>query len=244
MLTILLHGGFTDMSNEKPIINVPIRENRNELYAIAKIAMKRLDKENGMVSDEFAPIITVAYRCMESFIKHVAEHKSETRPSTINFFDLFRLGVTYEKSADGEKDGSYTPTIELSESLTKSVLSSTLLTRNIVNNEDDNVIIIEPNEDLKDIEKIRNNVWEILKSEHTIDTLNGAVATTFAVVMIEELWNWLIKNHIPGNDLSINFCQLMEFGITYEDDVMQTFVNPGQEMKLITKNDRETEVED
>jgi hypothetical protein len=228
--------------NEKPIINVPIRENRDELTAIAKIAMKRLENENGILSAQHAPIITIAYRSIEAFIKRVAENKSETRPSSLNFFDIFTLGVTYEPSDDGEKDGNYNPSIELNEKVAKNVVDGVLLTRNI-KNEEEEVILIEPSEGLKDIEKIRNDVETILEKEHFILTGNGSIATTVAVVMIEELWNWLIKNHVPGNDISINFCQLIEFGITYEDDVMQAFIAPGQEMKLITKNDSQTEEE-
>lgn len=226
--------------NEKPVINVPIRENRDEIVAISKAATKRLEQENGMVSSSHAVVVTIAYRAIEAFIRHVSENKSETEVSKINFFDLFEFSITYEPSEDGEKDGNYTPAIKIYPSVMNNITKGIFLDRGLGDSSDE-TITIEPTENLKEIEKIRNDVFDILQHSNFIMTGNGAVATTFAVVMIEELWNWIIKNHVAGNDLSINFCQLFEIGLSYENDVLKPFIAPGQLMKLMAKGDDSTE---
>jgi hypothetical protein len=224
-------------------IYVPLRESRDNIEKIAAKALARLTDECYIVIGVPSAAYTVAYRCLETAIRFVAEKKSEAETYVLNFYDLFDIGVSYMATDEAEKDGNYTPIFTLRPNVAEKIKKNENINRGFGINTDEITKYIQYKENSSEITQILNRSVKILDESNKIACGQANVAGTITAVFFEEVLNWMATNMVHGEDISINFVHLVEFGITYEDNTITPYAVPGQEMKLIIKNDSETEEE-
>ena len=219
---------------------IPVRENKEEIFEIAKKAVKVLEEENNIKVPDPEVVWTIAYKSLEELVKWVSE-KADGDTNIINFFDLFDIGVTYRDSDEAEKGGNLTPFIQLNEEVVTNIKSGVKLIEKKENKDEMSSIFVKATRDAEELYKIGEAIADIIDTNNNIECSNGQSPLTITVVFVREVYNWLVKNHKTGTDLIINFCQLIDFGLVYlEEEVTPTIV-AGQEFKLIIKNDDETE---
>jgi hypothetical protein len=220
---------------------IPIRENLRELELIDTIARLRLERDHNIVIEDTGLVITIAYRFLELATKLVASKKNDKSDYKLNVLSLFEIGATYMETQEAEKFGNYNPIVSFLDDVKEKIIKKEKLSRVFDKRDDDRVSVIKPTVAVSELGDVAIDTVDVLLHENRIDIKSGEVIITITIVFLEELINWLMDNHIPGNDLVISFSQLVEFGISYEDDTLFPFITPGQEMKLIIKNDEDTE---
>jgi hypothetical protein len=109
-------------------------------------------------------------------------------------------------------------------------------------------ILIEIVDNEKEIGKICENTSIILEEKNRIKIPRADAIATIAYQFILETMNYLNKNKQVGKDTEINMMQLFDIGIshqTVEDGEKEgnfvPFIRPGQEFKLLVKDDSITE---
>lgn len=108
--------------------------------------------------------------------------------------------------------------------------------------------LIEIRNNEKEITKIAENAMRVLKDEHSITISHGAAIPTVAYAFLREAVAYLNNNKTLGGDTEINLFQLMDIGISHRENEdgekegnFTPYINPGQEFKLLVKDDGETE---
>lgn len=222
-------------------MNIPIKENLKEITEVAEKAILRLEREYAIVCGaDIEPIIRIAFTHLDQAVKYIAENRSDNKDgivSSLNYYNLFTMGVSYREIADGEKEGNYTPFVKLSDYVINAFNKGESITREY---EPGVPSVIKPSDDVNVLEKIGVLTYNCLKED--VDTRRGAIASSIAVIFFEELLNWLMVNHVTGEETIIGFSHI-EFGVAYEDDKMLPFAAPKITMKTGTKNDDDTEDE-
>lgn len=111
-----------------------------------------------------------------------------------------------------------------------------------------NAKLIEIRENEKDILKISEKAGKYLESEHNIGISHPQAIATIAYGFLREAIAYVNENKAPGTDFSINLMQLIDLGVTHrENDEAEKegnytpYAAPGQEFKLLVKDDDETE---
>lgn len=109
--------------------------------------------------------------------------------------------------------------------------------------------LIEIRDDKKPIGEISEKTQKILAQEHHIKISLAEAIPTIAYVFLREAINYLNKNKASGQDVEINLMQLFDMGISFRESDGEKegnftpYLTPGQEFKLLVKNDEATEDE-
>ncbi len=110
------------------------------------------------------------------------------------------------------------------------------------------VRVIELRENREDIMKICDDTGEFLNREFNIDITNTEVYATIVYGFLRCAIEHLNKIKSQDKDVEINMMQLFDLGISYRenDDAEKEgnyapYLTPGQEMKLLVKDDNDTE---
>lgn len=87
-----------------------IKENRKEIMEIAEATQKSLSEDFNITITRAEGIPTIA----AEFVKHMWEFLNKNKNANgpdieINFLNMFQAGVSHLETADGEKDGNFTP---------------------------------------------------------------------------------------------------------------------------------------
>jgi hypothetical protein len=115
----------------------------------------------------------------------------------------------------------------------------------------DNARLVEIRENEKEIMKIALKAQTVLTEENNISISHAEAIPSIAYVFMKEMIGYLNEHKSAGTDVEINFMQLMDIGISHRenDDAEKEgnftpFVRPGQEFKLLIKDDNATEDEE
>ena len=110
------------------------------------------------------------------------------------------------------------------------------------------VKLIEIRENEKEILKIAEATAAYLEAEHNIIFSHANAIPTFAYAFLRQAIEHINQNKAAGTDYSLNIMQLLDLGVSYrENDEAEKEGNytpyaiPGQEFKLLVKNDDDTE---
>jgi hypothetical protein len=108
--------------------------------------------------------------------------------------------------------------------------------------------LIEIRENEKEILKIAEKAAKYLESENNIVVSHAQAIPTIAYGFLREAINYLNEQKAAGSDIELNLMQLIDLGISYrENDEAEKegnftpYAAPGQEFKLLVKDDAETE---
>lgn len=111
-----------------------------------------------------------------------------------------------------------------------------------------NAILIEVRENESEIAAISEAAAKILQSEHNIKFSNPVGLPTVVYTFLKATMQHLAQNKTEGEDSEINLFQLLDIGISYregedgeKDGNFTPYAVPGQEFKLIVKDDENTE---
>ena len=87
-------------------------QEKKAIEEIAKIAQKVLKDERKINVSMYEAVPTIAYEVMYAIIQYLEKNKKADEDISVNFMNLFELGVTYRGSDDGEKEGNFTPYVQ------------------------------------------------------------------------------------------------------------------------------------
>lgn len=87
-------------------------QEKKAIEEIAKIAQKVLRDERKINITMHEAIPTIAYEVLYATIQFLEKNKKADEDISVNFMNLFELGVTYRGSEDGEKEGNFTPYLQ------------------------------------------------------------------------------------------------------------------------------------
>lgn len=111
-----------------------------------------------------------------------------------------------------------------------------------------NFIPVEVRDNVEEIKKIAQRAQILLDEEHNINIPLPEAVPTIAYVFMKSAIMYLNENKEKGTDISLNLMQLMDIGITYrgndeaeKDGNFTPSLVPGQEFKLLIKDDGDTE---
>jgi hypothetical protein len=114
----------------------------------------------------------------------------------------------------------------------------------------DKARVIEIRQNEKEITKISDRAQKLLDEEYHIVISHAQAIPTIVYAFMKETVNFLNQNKSAGNDIEINLMQLLDLGISHResDDAEKEgnftpYARPGQEFKLLVKDDEETEAE-
>jgi len=115
----------------------------------------------------------------------------------------------------------------------------------------EDAVFLEIRENQKEINKICERAHKALISEHNINVTHAPAIATIAYRFLQQTIAYLNEKKTPGEDISVNVMQLFDMGISYRenDEGEKTgnftpYMIPGQEYKLMVKDDGETEDEE
>jgi uncharacterized protein (DUF2164 family) len=110
--------------------------------------------------------------------------------------------------------------------------------------------LVEIRENEKEIKKIAERAQKYLDSEHNIEINHAEAIPTFVYVFLREAVNFLNEKKAAGQDVEINLMQLLHLGVSYRENEeaekegnYTPYALPGQEFKLLVKDDADTEEE-
>lgn len=110
--------------------------------------------------------------------------------------------------------------------------------------------LIEIREDSKEIMEIAEAAHKYLYAEHNINLEPSKAIPTIAYAFLRQTIEFINEKKAPDTDYSINLMQLLDIGISHrsnEDAEKEgnytPYARPGQEFKLLVKDDNETETE-
>lgn len=109
-------------------------------------------------------------------------------------------------------------------------------------------VYVEIQDNQKEITKIAERAGKYLAAEHNISIDPVMAIPTIAYVFFREMILFVNENKSAGHDYSIDFLKLAEIGVSHrmneegeKEGNYVPFITPGQEMKLLVKDDGETE---
>lgn len=207
---------------------IEIRENEKDILKICDAAAQRLDREESIQVTPSAGLATTAYVYLREAINSVSAKKSSGSENELDVMGLFVLGVTYRENEEAEKEGNYTPYIKPSTQF------------ELLVNEGK---IVEPKEFTKEEIKVGEAAYRVMKLDRGIDGNDAATVSKMARSFFVELILYLNENRSKEEDFEINLLQLADIGIVYdiENEKFVAVARPGQEYKLLVKDDDSTE---
>lgn len=108
--------------------------------------------------------------------------------------------------------------------------------------------LIEIRENQTEIMNIAKYAQKYLEAENNIHVTHHEVIPTIAFAFFRGMIDHLNQNKTPGRDVEINVLDLFDIGIAYRENEeaekegnFTPFMRPGQEFKLLVKDDDQTE---
>jgi len=115
----------------------------------------------------------------------------------------------------------------------------------------EDAVFLEIRENQKEIAKICDRANKALISEHNINVTHAPAIATISYRFLQQAIAYLNEKKTAGEDISINLMQLFDMGISYRENDegekvgnFTPFLIPGQEFKLMVKDDGVTEDEE
>lgn len=112
----------------------------------------------------------------------------------------------------------------------------------------DNANLIDIRKNKKEIMEAARITAEKLDRENNITITVSDAIPTIAYEFIKNLFDIVVKNKSMTTDIEIDFAGLMDIGVSYRDGEdgekdgnFTPYLNAGQEFKLMTKSDDESE---
>lgn len=91
-------------------MTIEVRKDADKIQQITNIALELMQTEFGIKLKSNAEVIpTMFYCCLKAAATVVSSEKSEEGASSIDLFNLIEIGVVYDESEDGEKEGNFVP---------------------------------------------------------------------------------------------------------------------------------------
>jgi hypothetical protein len=111
-----------------------------------------------------------------------------------------------------------------------------------------NAKLIEIRENEKEILKIAEKASKYLEAEHNIVISHAQAIPTIAYGFLREAIQHINEHKAAGTDYELNLMQLIDLGVSHrENDEAEKegnytpYARPGQEFKLLVKDDDDTE---
>lgn len=108
--------------------------------------------------------------------------------------------------------------------------------------------LIELRQNEKEILKIAEKAAKYLESENQIIISHSQAIPTIAYAFLREAIEYLKENKTAGSDIELNLMQLLDIGVSYRENEdaekegnFTPYATPGQEFKMLVKDDDETE---
>lgn len=113
------------------------------------------------------------------------------------------------------------------------------------------VKLIEIREDEKAIMTIAERAQKYLDAEHKITITHEQIIPTIVYGFLREAINFLNEQKSGSEEVELNLMQLLDIGISYRENEESEkegnytpYARPGQEFKLLVKDDEDTEDEE
>ena len=91
-------------------MTIEVRKDADKIQKMTNLAVELLEREFKIVLKTNAEAIpAVVYCALKAAITIVSQEKSEDEVSSIDLFNLIELGVVYDESEEGEKEGNFVP---------------------------------------------------------------------------------------------------------------------------------------
>jgi hypothetical protein len=209
---------------------VEIREDQQRIVSICKAAQERVSVEDNIDVSPAEGLATVAYEYLSEAISVVNSTKSEDGSSEVDVVGIFTLGITHRQGDDdAEKEGNYTPYVKPGPLF------------ELIVRENQGVEALDITEQQL---KIAQGTLRRLKNRGiALDDATSIAKITRATLI--ELALLINESRSQSEDEEINLLQLIDAGVSY-DEVNSEFIpyaRPGQEFKLLVKDDDATEEE-
>lgn len=94
---------------KEDVILVDVRENAKEIAKISEMCQTKLKEENNIKISEAVAIPTIAYQFCAAMVDYLNKKKGEGKDVSINFLQLFDIGITHDADNEAEKEGNFTP---------------------------------------------------------------------------------------------------------------------------------------
>lgn len=212
---------------------IEIREDEAKILKVCENAQIRLKREDNIDASHAAGIATVAYVVLREAINVVGANKSMEEDFELDFMNLLTLGISYRANDEAEKEGNFTPYVHAGNDFK-------LMTT-------DGKTIDKP-EYSKEMQKIGETAKRILKSDRYIDIDSVPVILDMTRAFFIELMMYLNEERSSEEAIEVNVVQLLDVGVEYQpaeeegaEGVYVPFARPGQEFKLLVKDDDITE---
>lgn len=111
-----------------------------------------------------------------------------------------------------------------------------------------NTKLIELRDNEKELMKIAERAQKVLDAEHNLVITAHQAVPTIAYVFLRETIAYVNEHKAAGTDFELNLMQLLDIGVSHrENDEAEKegnytpYARPGQEFKLLVKDDNDTE---
>lgn len=111
-----------------------------------------------------------------------------------------------------------------------------------------NAKLIEIRENEKEITKIAEEAAKYLETENNIVVSHALAIPTISYAFLRSAIGYLNTHKAAGSDIELNLMQLLDLGVSYRENEeaekegnFTPYARPGQEFKLLVKDDDETE---
>lgn len=220
---------------------VEFRQDKEFMMQIAAEAKKEIHKKYFLKVDNDSSVLpTVVYCFMLSTIGYLNRHKQIGDTVSINLLDMMHIGIHWAEDEDAEKEGNFVPFI------IPGKIFQEIVEKGAVNYEpkfnDEGWIEIEDDKEI--IQKICDDVAELIKTKFgtNLQSSTSSLPTVFHAFM-QVTMRVLENNKSKDETVKLNLMQLADIGVQYHKDKEEfvPFISPGQEMKLLVKDDDMTE---
>lgn len=217
---------------------IELREDKEAIQVAIERTVETLkDRYDVDIVESSIAIPTFVYGFFVSMVDQLNLHKAEDESVHLNFADLFTVGISHESDEDSEKEGNFTPFIIPGKRF-EDFVSGTLLDLALPFDGE----TIELGDQKEIFGKICDRATKYVERENGI-TFDGKVVVLatitheFIAAIIEEL----NSNKVEDGTVEINMAQLFDIGIHSADGKFTPYLRPGQEFKLLVKDDNVTE---
>lgn len=215
---------------------IDIRDNVKDITKIAERTQKVLAANHKINISHWQAIPTMVYEFLRESVNYIARNKT-TDGISLALANVLTLGISYRENEDAEKEGNYTPFVTINNDFVG--YSSVLAT-------DDGskaAKLIELGANAAEIIKIAETTQTILASTRKINISHWQAIPTMYYVFVTEAISHLATLAAPGVEPHLNLMQLIDIGYNEatEGEANSLFAMPGQEFKLLVKDDGSTE---
>lgn len=213
---------------------IELRENQTEISEITTTANEILYEDyNINLANNSVAIPTLAYSYMAAAVQYVASKKQEGQTVELNFGDFITFGISHS-DVTAEKDGNYVPFVKPGVGIEK-----------IVNGDKSKQEFKVDDETKEALEIIADDSIKFLRRRFDIGIdQQSNVVPTIAYVFLSASIMYLADHKTEDGAVEINMFQLMDVGVAHdEENGFKPFIVPGTDMKLMVKDDGDTEEE-